>query len=360
MFLLSLFASLPRQDFTAADYKATDLMIPMRDGVKLHTIVVAPTRPQEKLPFFFNRTPYGIAGFSAKNMGAFYIKEGFILVEQDIRGRYQSQGKFVMMRPTKGKSHQKVDEATDAYDTIDWLVKHVPNNNGRVAMYGTSYDGWLTLEAATAPHPALKLAAPMASPMDMFLNDDFHRNGAFRLSYGFEYCYMMETSKEQNLYKFDTPDTYEWYLRLGALPHVNEKYFHGKVPTWNGFTRHPNHDTYWTNQSVADLLTTPRLPILSIGGFWDQEDPWGPQETYRLLSRNDPHGWNHILIGPWNHGGWSGSSLGEIQFGKEAGTKYGIVLHSALLYYLKGRGTQPLPAATVFISGSDRWQEYSS
>jgi putative CocE/NonD family hydrolase len=359
---LALTAASPakaQENLSAKDYKVTENMVPMRDGIKLHTLFVAPTHSAKPLPFIIQRSPYGFEGFSPSNIRPSALKEGYIYILQDIRGRFKSEGKFVMMRPTASKSHAKVDEATDAYDTLDWALKNIPNNNGRAAMMGTSYLGWTTLEAAVAPHPALKFVAPAASPMDMFLNDDFHRNGAFRLSYGFEYCYMMETSKENEQFKFDLPNTYDWYLRLGALSHVNDKYFHGKVPTWNAFVAHPTHDSYWTDQSVASLLTTPRLPILSVAGFWDQEDPWGPQETFRLLARHDPNHWNHILIGPWNHGGWTGRSLGAIDFGPEAATRYTKVLDSALVYYLKGRGTPDLPAAQVFVSGENKWRSFN-
>jgi putative CocE/NonD family hydrolase len=347
------------QTFSPSDYGMTEKMIPMRDGIRLHTIILAPKNSKLPLPILMQRSPYGWEGASPSALkGNPLFKEGYILVLQDIRGRFKSEGKFVMMRPKLEKSHAVVDESTDTYDTIDWLIHKQPRNNGRVAIYGTSYLGWTALEAATRPHPALKLAIPAASPMDMFLNDDFHRNGAFRLSYGFEYCYMMETSKRNEQYKFDLPDTYDWYLRLNALSHANDKFFHGKVPTWNAFVGHPNHDSYWTNQSVADYLTSPKLPILSVGGFWDQEDPWGPQETFRLLSRNDPHHWNHILIGPWNHGGWRSSQLDLIDFGPSAGSKYSEVFGSAVRYYLKDEGKPDLPAAQVFVSGSNAWKSF--
>jgi putative CocE/NonD family hydrolase len=353
------FVGFAQERFKPSDYAVKEVMIPMRDGVRLHTFILAPKHSKHPLPFLMQRSPYGWGDVTPDDLeGNVLAREGLIVVVQDIRGRYNSEGKFVMMRPKLEKSHARVDESTDAYDTIDWMVRNVPNNNGRVAIEGTSYLGWTSLEAATRPHPALKLAIPAASPMDMFLNDDFHRNGAFRLSYGFEYCYMMESSKENEQYKFDLPDTYDWYLRLGSLSHVNEKFFHGKMPTWNAFVKHPNHDSYWTDQSVASFLTTPKLPILSVGGFWDQEDPWGPQETFRLLSRDDPKHWNHLLLGPWNHGGWPKSKLGSIDFGPSAGTKYYEVTRSALRYYLKGVGKPELPTAQVFVSGSNKWRSF--
>lgn len=351
--------AMAQENLTNQDYTKVEYMVPMRDGIKLHTVVLAPKSTKQGVPFMLQRTPYGTDGIEIERIRSSSVKEGFIFVFQDIRGRYKSEGTFVMMRPTRAKSHAPIDEATDAYDTIDWLIKNIPHNNGRAAISGTSYLGWTSLQAAANPHPALKLAMPAASPLDMFLNDDFHRNGAFRLSYGFEYSYMMETSKENEQFKFDLPDTYDWYLRLGALSNANEKYLHGKLPTWNGFLAHPNHDSYWTNQSVADQLITPKVPILSIGGFYDQEDPWGPQETFRLLQRNDPKGWNHIILGPWNHGGWGGSKLGAIDFGPAAGAKYGPLVESLLVAYLKDRGSKEIPTAQIYISGTNEWKSFS-
>ena len=347
-----------QENLTTKDYTNVEYMIPMRDGVKLHTVVISPKSSKQGVPFLLQRTPYGTEDYAIERIRPSSVKEGFIFVFQDIRGRYKSEGQFVMSRPTRDKSRAKFDEATDAYDTIDWLIKNIPRNNGRVAISGTSYLGWTSLLAATAPHPGLKLAIPAASPLDMFKNDDFFRNGAFRLSYGFEYAYMMETSKENENFKFDLSDTYDWYLRLGALSNANKKHFHGKLPTWNGFIAHPNYDSYWANQSVADKLDTPKVPIFSIGGFYDQEDPWGPQETFRLLQRNDPKRWNHIMLGPWNHGTWNGAKLGAIDFGAEAGKKYGQFIEAALLAYLKDRGSKEFPAAQIFISGSNEWKSF--
>ncbi len=343
-----------QENLQPSDYSSRSVMIPMRDGVKLHTVIFAPSHSSKPLPFIFQRTPYGI---EVQAVPKSLATEGYILVLQDIRGRFNSEGAFVMLRPMRAKNHANVDESTDAYDTIDWLVKNQPRNNGRVAMLGASYDAWLALEAAADPHPALKLSVPAASPIDLFVNDDFHHNGAFRLSYGYEYVSMMEASKVMEPVKFDLPDTYDWYLRLGALGNVKSDY-----PTWRAFADHPNHDSFWTDQSVADKLRTPKVPIISVGGWWDQEDPWGPQETFNLLSKNDPNGRNHLVIGPWNHGGWAGmSKLGPIDFGESAGPYYRQkVVGPALLHFLKNRGSFDLPTASVFVTGKNEWRSYDA
>src|SRR5947209_6516830 len=195
-----------------------EAMIPMRDGTRLHTEIFRPKKARERLPFLIVRTPYGAAYRE-------FLKDPYIFVSQDIRGRYKSEGTFVMLRPPRDKHDPKaIDESTDTYDTIEWLLKHVPNNNGRAGVMGISYPGWLTVMAMLDPHPALKAVSEQASPADMYLGDDFHHNGAFRLSYGFEYATMMETGKTNYSFKFDVPDTYDWYLRLGPLATVNRKY----------------------------------------------------------------------------------------------------------------------------------------
>jgi putative CocE/NonD family hydrolase len=182
-------------------------------------------------------------------------KEGYVFVFQDIRGRYKSEGAFEMQRFTRDKKNQgSIDESTDTYDAIEWLLKNTPGNNGKVGMYGISYAGWTTMMGSINPHPALKALSEQATPSDMWMGDDFHHNGAFRLSYGFEYAYMEESSKEDALFPFDKYDTYEWYLKLGPLSNVNKEYFHNKIPTWNDFIRHPDYDDFWKKQALPYSL----------------------------------------------------------------------------------------------------------
>jgi putative CocE/NonD family hydrolase len=211
----------------SAAWNKTNVMIPMRDGVKLHTLVFVPAKASGKLPFLIERSPYGFDnGRDERTLGTRYKEladEGFIFVLQDIRGRYGSEGQFVMQRPIHDRSKRdSIDEGTDTYDTIEWLLKNVPGNNGRAGLLGISYGGWLTVMALIEPHPALKAASEQASPADMFLGDDFHHNGAFRLSYGFEYVARMETGKIQSHFDFDKYDTYKWYLSLGPLSPIDK------------------------------------------------------------------------------------------------------------------------------------------
>ncbi len=350
-------------------YTRQEAMIPMRDGVKLHTVIFTPKNQTEKLPFLMLRTPYGVNGYPSPEKDG-YIKdmadEGYIFVFQDIRGRYLSGGKYAMMRFSRDKSSPKaIDESSDTYDTIDWLLKNIPNNNGKVGMYGISYDGWTTIIAASDPHPALVAVSEQATPSDMFMNDDLHHNGAFRLSYAFEYAFMEEISKTDSLYQFGNYDTYDWYLKLGPLSNMNKKYVHSKLPSWNDFTTHPNYDAYWKKQSLDSRLDSPRLAIQHVSGWWDQEDMVGPQDAYRALEKHDANHKNFIVLGPWRHGGWAGGegkSLGNIKFDDQATAAYFRKEIQAKWFgwYLKGEGDGKFAEAISFQTGSNRWKNYTA
>jgi uncharacterized protein len=284
-------------------------------------------------------------------------------VFQDIRGRFGSEGTFVMQRPLRATDASlKFDECTDAYDTIDWLTKNVEHTNGRVGMLGVSYDGWTTIQAAVDPHPALRAISPQASPSDMWVGDDFHHNGAFRLSYGFEYAAMMETSKTTEQFQFDRYDTFDWYLQLGSLKNVNEKFLGGRIPTWNDYVAHPDYDTFWQAQTVLPQLTSCTVPTLNVAGWWDQEDFYGPISIYRALERHDQKGINHLVVGPWNHGGWSrgdGEKLGSIPFGSKTAQWFREHVQAVWFrHWLKDRGELDLPEALTFEAGSNRWQRW--
>jgi len=350
-------------------FKYQKIMIPMRDGVKLETVILTPRDQKDALPIYFSRTPYGVpkedafAGFHPDANSVY--ADGYIRVVQNIRGRFESEGEFEMIRPPRSLSNPKaVDEVTDAWDTIDWLVKNVPNNNGRVGIAGTSYDGWLVMQAALNPHPALKAAVEQASPEDMFANDDFHHNGAFRLSYGFEYSALLETSKTENHdFKFDRGDTYDWYLALGALSNADANYFHGSIPTWDNFVKHPNRDAFWQERALTTYVGEPKLPILHVSGWWDQEDMVGPQTLYAAMEKHDPSHRNYFIAGPWNHGQWGGTglSLGPVQFGSDTSDYYRQqVYRKWLAYWLHGKGSSDFPEAQVFQTGSNRWRSYDT
>jgi putative CocE/NonD family hydrolase len=350
------------------DWVKTDVMIPTRDGVKLHTLIFAPKNATGKLPFLMERSPYGFDNGRAERALATRYKEladeGFIFVLQDIRGRYGSEGLFVMQRHPRDRSKSdSIDEASDAYDSIEWLLKNVPNNNGRAGLLGISYGGWLTAMALMEPHPAMKAASEQASPADMFLGDDFHHNGAFRLSYGFEYVARMETGKVQYQFNFDKFDTFDWYLSLGPLGEIDQRYFHGEKPTWNNFVNHPNFDPFWQDQAVQLILTKTTVPNLNVAGWWDQEDYYGPQKIYETLEKNDADHKNYLVIGPWRHGGWGadGKNLGPIDFSGDQSKYYREKIEAPwFAYWLKDKGSLQQPEAMTFETGHNSWQRYDA
>jgi putative CocE/NonD family hydrolase len=370
LFLLTGRAQAPNPPDYSLLFDKTDVMIPARDGVKLHTEIYAPKNSTEPLPIVIERTPYGIhdddKGYSRiLTRYAEMIPDNYIFVFQDIRGRYGSEGTFVMQRPVRdSKDPKAIDEGTDTYDTIDWLVKNVPHSNGRAGLAGISYGGWLTVMGMLEPHPALKAVSEQASPADMFLGDDFHHNGAFRLSYGFEYSTMMETGKTNFAFKFDQFDTYEWYLRLGPLSNADKNYIHGTLPTWKDFVTHPNYDAFGKHEAMPYFLTKPRVPNLNVAGWWDQEDAYGPMKIYELLEKNDPDHLNYLVAGPWNHGGWarsSGKSLGAISFGSDTSLYFRQKIEAPwFAYWLKNKGSLPLKEALLFQTGSDKWVQFDS
>jgi putative CocE/NonD family hydrolase len=366
-------------------FEALEAMIPMRDGVKLHTRMFSPKGARGGLPVLFLRTPYGVDGRTA--MLQTNLKEladdGYLFVFQDIRGKFRSEGEFAMIRPPRDPDDPKaIDEGTDAYDTIEWLLKNVRGHNGRIGMLGVSYDGWLTVMALLDPHPALRAASPQASPADMFLGDDFHHNGAFRLSYGFEYVARMETVKGMQFFSFDRHDTFEWFLALGPLSSANVRYFHDKLPTWNDFAGHPNYDRFWQKQAVARFLTRPKVPTLNVAGWWDQEDFSGPLKIYETWEKQDSDRRNTLVVGPWNHGGWSrgvGDRLGPISFDSPTAWQFREKIQVPFFaHYLKdrpigldkdfgpepsrekagGSGVEGLPEVISFRTGANVWKSY--
>src|SRR5215813_6124200 len=283
-----------------AKFEAIEEMIPMRDGVKLYTIICVPKKSAERLPILLRRTPYGsetrIAGdlpFAYKEL----VADGYIFAFQDIRGKFKSEGEFRMNRPPRDKSDPKsVDEASDTYDTIDWLVKHVKNNNGRAGVFGVSYPGWLAAVPLLDPHPALKALSPQAAMTDTWLGDDFFHQGGFRLAYGYEYVYGVESSKGGANPTFDTYDMYEWYLKKGAL----SNFLTPTLPTWKDFIEHPSFDSFWQSRSASHYLKTPTVPTLIVAGWFDQEDFYGPMQAYMTLEKNDQQKNNFLVVGPWN------------------------------------------------------------
>mgnify|MGYP000226989466 CR=1 FL=1 len=372
--LLCLFFSLIAHTVAQAQsyklYTKTATMVPMRDGIKLYTTIYTPIGAKEKLPILIKRTPYGAKERDTVDMTAIpyesaLAKDGYIFVYQDIRGKFKSEGKMEMNKPLYHLTNPNAtDESTDCHDTVDWLVKNVENNNGKAGIRGISYPGWTALVAVVDPHPALKASSEQASPADMYLGDDFHHNGAFRLSYGLEYAYLFENDPTKNSsFPFPQFDLYDWYLNLGPLKNVNEKYLHGRLPTWERFINHPDYDALWKEQSAFTYMSEPEIPILHVGGYYDQEDLNGPQALYLHMEKKDKSNRNYLLMGPWNHGGWGrmdGDSLGRINFGSKTAVHFREKEKQWFDFWLKDEGDGNFEEAHFFQTGSNQWKSYDS
>ena len=355
-----------------SQYKKTSAMIPMRDGIKLYTVILSPVDAKQPMPVLIQRTPYGTnipipddTTIEAKLLGNILADEGYIFVYQDIRGKYKSEGTMQIHQPlVHAVQKGAVDESTDTWDAVDWLIKNIPNNNGKAGIYGISYPGWLALVGAVDPHPALKASSEQACMGDLFLGDDFHHNGAFRLSYGMEYSYEVEFDKTTDSnFPFPQYDLFDWYLKLGSLKNVNSKYFNNKIPTWNSFVTHPDYDAYWQKNSPLNYVKTAQIPQLHVGGYYDQEDINGPQLMYNHMEENDASNNNFIVLGPWNHGQWGrgkGDSLGKISFETNTGDWFRNLQKKWFDYWLKGIGDGKFDEATCFQTGSNQWKTYTS
>jgi putative CocE/NonD family hydrolase len=312
-----------------------------------------------------DRTPYGAKDFAtglsdgAKRLGL----DGYILVVQDIRGRFGSEGTFDMNRPPHS-GPQGTDESSDTYDTIEWLVTHVPNNNGRVGIFGISYPGWLTAVAGLGAHPALKAISPQAPMGDTWMGDDFFHQGAFRLTYGLEYSWEMEASPDLSV----TPaparyDTFDWYLSFPTLGALAQTVGAEHWPTWRHFVEHPAYDSVWRARSLPRYFTHTTVPTLLVGGWWDQEDEYGPLATYAALERSDTAGLNHLVMGPWYHGQWfadSGVALGNVRFGRATGFDFRELQSRWFAHWLKGEGDGKFAKATVFDAGTSEWRSFET
>jgi len=358
------------------NYVKREYFIPMRDGIKLFTQVYSPLDASQKYPIMLRRTPYGIPPYGEKvyrnSLGPSwrFTEEGFIFVYQDCRGKYKSEGEFVVMQPikTNKRGPQDTDDSSDTYDTIDWLLKNIPNHNGRVGQWGISYPGWHTVMGMIDAHPALKASSPQASPSDMWIGDDFHHNGAFRLMYTFGW--LSGTARTRSgpsaqraaSFRYGTPDGYKFFLELGPVSNVDEKYFHNSVPTWNEYMEHGNYDEYWKNQNVLQHLNNIKHPILNVAGWFDAEDFYGPMSIYCTIEKKNPGNKSILVVGPWLHGGWSsmdGDALGNIRFGTKTGEYYREAVEFPFFNYcLKDKGELNLPEALVFETGSNRWKSY--
>jgi uncharacterized protein len=354
------------------DYVRTDAMIPMRDGVALHVVIFKPSDIAAPLPILLERTPYGVEEESRESLfmrRPELARDGYIFVGEDIRGRYKSQGKFIMMRPLADHNNPAAtDESTDTYDTVAWLLKNVPGNNGRVGVLGTSYDGFLAMMAGIDPHPAVKAISPQAPMIDVWIGDDFFHNGAFRQSYGYDYVLGLESSKEETQVSYGkdasgkAADGFDYFLERGDFVRDVKESEADLLPTWKLFLDHPAYDSTWTSRAVENALKAVTVPTLSVGGYYDQEDMFGPQEEYATLEAHDTKHENFLVLGPWRHGSWSSSNwhLGNLEYGEPIGTEFRTRIEARFFaHYLKDEPGFTLEDTASFRTGSNTWQYYA-
>lgn len=353
------------------DYQRSEAMIPMRDGVKLHTVILKPADISGPLPLLISRTPYGVDGLNRASIFAYrpeLARDGYIFVGQDIRGRYKSEGEFVMSRPMADhKDPKAVDESTDAYDTVAWLLKNVPGNNGRAGFVGTSYPGFLAMAAGLDPHPAVKAISPQAPMIDVWIGDDFFHNGAFRQTYGYDYAYALESSKENSEVSYGKDkdgkprDGFDFFLERGSFDADVKQSGQRLLPTWKLFLEHPAYDPVWSSRGVEHWMKSVTVPTLTVGGYYDQEDMWGPQAEYATLEPHDDQHENFLVLGPWRHGYWSSSSrsLGNLKFGEPIGKEFRTQIEAKFFgHYLKDESGFDVQDTASFQTGSNTWKRY--
>lgn len=365
-------------EFIKSHYTKYEFQIPMRDGKKLFTSVYVPKDTGEPYPIMFDRTPYSVSPYGIDNYKTAlgpsekFARENFIFVYQDVRGRYMSEGDFVNMTPHRAvkRGPQDTDESTDTYDTIEWLIKHVPNNNGKVGMWGISYPGFYTSAGIIDAHPALKAASPQAPIADWFIGDDFHHNGTLYLPHMFRFFSSFGHPRPlptlppppgSNNSALTQQDGYSFFLGLGPLSNVNEKYFKQDVPFWTEMTQHGTYDEFWQARDLRRHLKNIKPAVMTVGGWFDAEDLFGALNTYKEIEKNSPGTNNTLVMGPWFHGGWSrsdGDALGNVHFNSKTAVFYREEIEFPFFnFWLKGKGDGKLPEAYVFETGTNQWRK---
>jgi putative CocE/NonD family hydrolase len=342
----------------------------MRDGVKLFTYVIAPTDTSERYPFLLQRTPYSAGASGGWSSKSLLMKSGYIRVSQDVRGRYLSEGEFVNMRPhiDRKQSSIEIDESTDTHDTIEWLLANIPSNNGRVGMFGISYPGFYSSAGMIDGHPALVAVSPQAPIADWWY-DDFHHHGALFLPHTFTFLAYFGQARPKpttewgkQLFTYDTQDGYQFFLNLGPLRNVNERFYKDRIAFWNDICNHPNYDEFWRNRDILPHLKKVAPAVLTVGGWYDAEDLYGALKTFRAVEKQNSGVVNSIVMGPWGHGGWAYAkpeNLGGVDFGSNTGVFFSERIQFPFFeHFLKGRVDPKLAKATMFETGANRWRTF--
>ncbi len=368
----------PVEDYVRAHYTKYEFRIPMRDGKRLFTSVYVPKDAAGgPYPFLMDRTPYSVAPYGEDRYPSHlgpseeFEKGGYIFVYQDVRGRWQSEGEFLEMRPhiDEKKSSQDVDDASDTSDTIDFLLKHVPGNNGKVGIWGISYPGFYTSASIIDSHPALVAASPQAPMTDLFLGDDGYHGGAFMLSANFGFYAFFkpnqnpETPKPTVGFDFGTADSYKFYLKAGNVANLDKLYLKGSSWLFNDQMKHDTYDAYWQQRDLSRHMKNVHCAVLVVGGWFDAEDLSGPYRTFNAISKFNPETATTLVEGPWVHGGWSrgdGDRLGDVQFNSKTSAYFRANIQFPFFeHYLKGKGAAQ-PRAVVFETGTNVWRKFDT
>ena len=362
-----------RENFTKLER-----LIPMRDGKKLFTSIYVPKDRSRKYPILLSRTPYSVAPYgedkykTSLGPSSLFIREGYIFVYQDVRGRWMSEGEFTDVRPyIKDKKGKEFDETSDTFDTIDWLIKNIDNNNGRVGIYGISYPGFYSTASIPDSHPALKAVSPQAPVTDWYVGDDIFHNGAFFMGGMFLFFSNFgqprpePTTQGPRRMDFGSQDAYRFFLQAGTPEELNEKYLKGQIRAWNEFTQHGTYDEFWQSRTYLPHLKNVKPAVMTVGGWFDAEDLYGPLKTYAAIRDQNPGADNRLVMGPWAHGGWArgeGDFLGHVHFGEKTAAYYRENIELPFFnYYLKGEtGRLDIPRVSVYETGSNRWRAYDT
>ena len=382
--LLSLSITAQKVDADSAfirnNYTKKEVYITMRDGVKLFTSIYTPKVTTKKYPIMLSRTPYTVAPYGEKFKASIsnptLVREGYIFVFQDVRGRWMSEGDFVDVRPVVAtrSTNKDIDESTDTYDTVDWLVKNQPNNNGKVGVRGISYPGFYATNALVEAHPAVKAVSPQAPVTDWFVGDDFHHGGAFMLLDGFSFYVNFGRPRPKPIKPEDIKpveikytDNYDFFLKMGALPNFTKKYTGDSLKFWNDLMSHPNLDEFWKARNIRPHLKNVKPAVLTVGGLFDAEDCFGAWRTYEAIEKQNPGATvsNKICMGPWFHGAWGGrgdgSSLGNANFNSKTTEYFQNDIEAKFFnFYLADKGKMDLPEAIIFETGSNKWTTYDT
>jgi uncharacterized protein len=372
----------PGAAFVRENYSKFEYRIPMRDGKKLFTSVYIPKdvfSDAKTYPMIMQRTGYNVAPYGADKFRAalgpseLFAREKFIFVYQDVRGRFMSEGEYVLIRPhNPNKGPKDVDEASDTFDTVDWLVKNVPGNSGKVGMWGISQPGFYAAAGMIDAHPALVAVSPQAPVTDYYMGDDVYHNGAFMLNHRFRFYQGFRLREGDPAppppaptpLDFGTPDGYEFFLNMGGLANADEKYFKGKQPLWLMNINHPTYDDVWQSRAIWRHLKNIKPAVMLVGGWYDTEDPQGLLRQFEFMEKNSPPATDMLVMGPWNHGGFArgpGDRLGNVTFGSNTAQYFREKIEFPFfLYYLKGKGESKFPKAYVFQTGVNQWRKFDA